>query len=187
MKLVIDIDSTVLPLLRVMSRLPGGERVNYRDCESWDYLPQLCGGVPQMLDLFDRAFRFENMVAEPPFAGCAQYLRAKAREGAQIQVMTDSPQWRQEDVARYLEHFGVPFDGIDCLPQIDKVALMLERGLDVLVDDKPDTVRAAHRAGIRVFTLHHRYVAGTVKELGLPRCETWKQIGAQIDQLFAVA
>lgn len=186
MKLALDFDSTVVPILNVIRRLPGGERVSYEDCPTWDSLPELCGGLDRMIDLCQTAFSFELMRDELPYDGCAEYLTQKAHDGVHIHLMTDRPVAFLDHVARYCDHFGVPYSDLTCEPGLDKVALMGRLGIDTIVDDKPATMRQAHAAGFDVLALHHRYVAPVVAELRLPVTPSWHEIGRELDRLLGM-
>jgi uncharacterized HAD superfamily protein len=177
MKVALDLDSTLYPLLDAMRLHPGGERVSYADVRGWEHLPELCdGGVPGMLQLFRAAMSYDTQMQVGLFDGAADAVRQLHADGADIHVMTARPADLHDDTERFLAAHQVPFVTLDCYDPMDKLGLCDRYGVDVIVDDHPDLLRDAVTAGKRALTLRWNYNAAVVDELSIPHATDWEAL-----------
>jgi uncharacterized HAD superfamily protein len=169
MQLALDFDSILWPIVPAMG-------FRYEDCPTWDHLAVLCGGVKPMLAKFDEVMDYRKMRQTPMIAGAREAVCHFKARGVQVHIMTMRPARFARCVARVLQEAEIPYDRLDCLPDIDKVSLCLQRGIQVLVDDHPQTLRAAHEAGLTAMTLNYLYNADPVNELGLTSADSWAEL-----------
>lgn len=182
--IIVDADSTLIRTLDAMDSLaahgvvglPGNGTVTYDVVETWDDLVPRCGGLDAMLELFDRAFTYESMLAAGLFDGAREGLEAFQAAGLRSHVWSDRPARFEDDTARFLRDQGVPFDTIDVRQPFDKVALAAERGIRVIVDDKPSTIIKAREAGMTVFALRFRYNAEAIEQAGAIGADSWPEL-----------
>lgn len=186
LRLMLDLDSTLYPLLDAIGSLPGGERVNYRDCMTWTHLVELCGGVPQLLRLFAASMSLETMRRFPAFPGAAAWTSEAQRRGARVHIVTDRPAELRESTLQWLRENGFQPDSFYCLPDLDKLALIEQEGLrvNVLVDDHPDLLARAHQAGLAALSLRWPYNCEVLDRLSLPHADDWRELGPLIEQRF---
>jgi phosphoglycolate phosphatase-like HAD superfamily hydrolase len=200
-KIMLDFDSTVFRLLDAMQLIPGGERVKYEDCPTWEYLMHLCGpeahpdGSPVtdaerlqfMLDLFAEAMKLEHMHqlgADGVFEGCREALADLTARGVEILVVTDRPAELIEGTAQFLRDHDLPFDEIHRVSGRDKTQWCIDNGVRVMVDDHPDTLTEAIGAGLTGLSLSHlynRHVEGAIL------ADTWADLAPKIDEALAAA
>lgn len=183
---MLDLDSTIFPLLPAMAMHPGGERVNYADCPTWDGLIDLCAGetfddrLKTMLGLFDLAWTPETMAKVGAFPGAVQTARALSQHGVQIHVITHRPEKLYAATLQYLLDLGLPFDMLIVHPKVDKVAYCVEHGIGVAVDDHHEFIPRAHQAGITVRSLRFNYNSGALDDAGVPVASDWAELGPQV-------
>lgn len=161
-----DVDSTVFELLKAMSLQPGGERVDIAACHDWDALPDMCGGVPEMLELFDKAMTLESMREVGLFPGAASANRCMYAHGVRVHFATIRHPRLGPDTEHFLRECGLRFESFHCDLKLDKVALCKELGIETMLDDQPETLEAAHAAGIAPLALRHPYNDQTLRDLG---------------------
>ena len=183
---MLDFDSTVLPLLHVMATCPGGERLRYEDVPSWDGLPELVdGGLPRMLEMFDEAFAYEKMGKHAPFDGAADTLRSLSACGVRFHVKTERPARFGDDVRRYLSDHHIHYASLRCDQPLDKVAECLAEDIHIAVDDHPRFIATASTAGIAVRTLGYGYNFEACAEQGIEASRDWSELYGEL--LAAVA
>lgn len=173
MRAALDFDSTIWPILPAMGYA-------YEQCPTWEHLPVLCGGVPQMLAGFDAVMTYEAMSRTPLLPGAATEIRRLAGQGVQFDVMTQRPDRFADDVARILHDNRIPFGTLDCSNDINKIALCLARGIRILIDDHPGTIQAAHDAGLTVMTLRYPYNADVVRRLRIASADSWAGLAPKV-------
>lgn len=172
-RLALDLDSTIYPLLDGMRRVPGGERVRYEDCHSWGTLFELCDG--DYRKVLHGAWEPEVAIAVGAFPGALPVLRRLHAAGVYIEVMTARPEKMRGATQEYLDALGVPHDELTLIEGEEKPGRCLERGIEVIVDDSPDTLLAARERGLRALGLEHRYNRH-VADHGVILRPSWRQL-----------
>lgn len=186
-QLMLDVDSTIFPLLRIISMLPGGERVEEGKLRTWGELADRLGGVKPLLAMFDQAMRFENARRVGIYRAARGALAAARRHGVLIHVVTHRPPGAVEDTARFLDHFGVPHDSLLVDLHLDKAPWCVDHRVPLLVDDHPDTIEDAHRLGIIPTALAFHYNDAAATRAGARVADDWVGLGNHIlDELEGV-
>jgi uncharacterized HAD superfamily protein len=176
--ILLAIDSTVYPLLDAMGSLPGGARVSDATITDWDDLPGVCGGVGEMLALFEQAMSYEVLSQLAPSAGCQEVLARWAGADTKIHVATDRAEHFDEITRRYLADNDIVFPTLRCERKLDKLALASELGCDLIIDDHPLLLGAAARAGAAVTCLRWGFNAAVIDEHHIEAYADWTALGA---------
>lgn len=177
MRVACDLDCTLFPLLDAMRLVPGGERVRYEDCPTWDSLPRLCDRP--MDEIFAEAMRLEVAGRVGVYEGAVEVLARLRDDGVAIEVVTARPRELRRETEDFLDAFSVPHDALTVAHDVDKVAYCRERGIGVLLDDAPATIEKARDAGLAVLGLRHlynRHLAGA----GIELAPSWPELEAPL-------
>ncbi len=180
MKLALDIDSTIFPMLEAVTRHEDGRHIRLSDITEWHHLADLLGGVKPMFEVLGDVFTYDFMAGVGLYPGAAGWARRLHAEGHEIHVMTARPDECEADTRRFLSDQGVPFDSLRCTLVMDKAALCVQEGIGVIVDDQPQTIEDAHAAGLQVLTLAHEYNREVRERLGVPGAGSWAQLGPMV-------
>ena len=183
-RVALDVDSILYPLLDAMAVLPGGEKVSMRDCKTWEMLVDQCGGVPEMLKLFNQAMQYEHMRRFSPYPGVAEGLKAWREHGITIDIMTSREPSLAEGTARWLADFEIEYESFTCDLETDKVEHCRQLGIETIVDDHPQTLANAHAAGLEALSLAWPFNGEVARARGLRRAGNWNDLAG--DALDAV-
>jgi hypothetical protein len=80
---------------------------------------------------------------------------------------------KRDPVDRYVRDQGVPFDGTIICPASEKVGRCLNEGIELLVDDRPDTIESVVAAGLPVAAISYRYNQLVRARHGVPHAADW--------------
>ena len=186
LQIMLDLDSTVFPLMPAMAMHAGGERVNYADCPSWFGLADLCAGetpderLQTMLALFNKAWEPDTMRAVGAFPGAVETVKALVEHGVKIHVFTHRPENLYDSTVTYLDEIDLPYHELVVHPKADKVAYCNQHGIQVAVDDHPDFIERASAAGIDVRALQFHYNAEQIAAAGIPVTRDWTTLSGQL-------
>lgn len=181
----LDLDSTIYPLMDAIARIPGHEGFSMSEVSHWDYLIDRFGGLEKMLVLLDQAMHRDHSLAVAPYAGVPKALKAiVAEHNARVVVMTDRPLSRVEDTISYADHHALPYSAIFCGRMPDKISVCRAIGAEVIADDRPSTMEAAHEEGLHIFSLAHPYNLATIAQLGIAKMDDWEALGAAIGNVL---
>jgi len=176
-QIMVDMDSILFPILAAMASRPGGTRVKAEDIPTWTSLAGLVdGGVPRMLEIFDEVMEWDVMREFPPMPGAAESLATLRAHGCGLHVKTDRKEQFAASAERYLTHFGLPYDTFLCAPGIDKLAICQAEGIGTIVDDHPDLLDRAARAGLDALSLHYPYNVEVAQLHELKTAHSWPDL-----------
>ena len=174
MKIALDFDSTVWPLLPAMG-------ISYDEVTYWGHLPDMLGGIEGMNQAFTEVMPFDYAVHHPPFPSCVETLQELDSQGVEIHIITHREECYHDDVVRYTQHYGIPVHNLDCSPHVDKVGACLDRGINILVDDHPDIAMQAAGQGLDAYMLLFQY-NHHAQEHGVTGCQNWSELGVHIQK-----
>ncbi len=176
-KLIVDFDSTLFPLLDALADRRG-DGLSYEACHTWDTLTDWEGGVDNMLHSFEKVMG-ASMLNYKPFPYAAAMCRALWSEGVNIYVVTDRPDHLTNYCYEWLNAHDIPFSQfLGNTPY--KVYLAEEMGAIGMVDDKPETIRVAHRHDLPITSLAHPYSSTAAATLHVPVYEDWTGIYKEV-------
>lgn len=182
----VDFDATVFPLFDALRALPHVPPMPLEEITYWDYLLDQLGGVEGLVSSLNMVARFDHASQFAPFEGATRGLaHLVEHHNVRLVVMTDRPPETAPDTLAYLEHHGVPTAGVLCGKLPDKVTPCGKLGADVLIDDRPSTIEAAHAAGMSIHTLAWPYNERERAALGIPGARDWDELTATLDRQFA--
>jgi hypothetical protein len=176
MKVLLDFDSTVFPLLDAM-RGAGGTRISYADMPTYESLPERAGGLQAMLDLFQQVMPFSAMQAYAPFPGCVGWLQRLSEAGAEFLLVTDRPDHLAADVQQYLDHFGIAVTAVHCQSGIDKRTLVREQEIGLVIDDHPTLIGQLAEDGVQTAALQFPYNAQAITNAQSLTGPDWDALG----------
>jgi hypothetical protein len=178
---MLDFDSTILPLLEVMATREGGAGVSYDVCHTYESLPALVeGGMPRLLEIFDECSRYEIMREHPPFAGAVEAVNVLAGLGVRFHLKTERPADSAEDTRRYLDEYSIPYVSFRCQRPLDKVAECLRENIAIAIDDHTQFIADASSAAITVMTLGYPYNARICHERGCIHARNWEELAPHV-------
>lgn len=205
--LALDFDSTAFALLDAMRQVETDERItaqhveriHYADAHTWASLVDLCGPsneqlkaagqaelsheerVPIMLEIFDRAMHITHMRKIGLIEGVAEHARAMHEKGIEIHIVTDRPENRMLCTETMLRMNAVPFTSINKVRSGDKAQWCLDRGIEVIVDDHPQTIADASLAGLEVLSLEYPFNVNEAAAAGASLHQSWATLGPAVE------
>lgn len=179
--LVLDVDSTLWDLMRAIETLTG---LPYEDLISdWNAILKYVS-VEEARDLFRRSFDLEVMRTEGPLPGVQEAVSRLRDAGHRIVLMTDRPHDTAESLVIWLDQHDIHWDELRCGPGC-KITAAGERGIRVIVDDKPSTLEFAHQSGMSALTIDVPYNAEVVRRLGLRSAPDWDGLTPHLEEVLA--
>ena len=122
------------------------------------------------------------ILAAKPYPGAVETITAWHEAGHWIHVTSHRHDGARAATERWLRAIGLPFDDLHCSG--DKVARAKELGIDLLIDDSPENLRAAIDAGIRAATLLHPWNRDICEEEDIVCAEDWPQLARRLAPLL---
>lgn len=186
-RIVVDVDGTLYDTKPAFSRQfqqRHGIAIAPETIAEWDFWKEHLN-LAEFSSLIDEGLHSEvEILGAPPFLGVRAALSAWHRAGSQIYVASDRAQAAAALTARWLTEQGIPFDGLVCAPALDKVAYAQSMGAELLIDDKPATIRAAVAVGLAVGTIIHPYNLAEVGLPGVTAATTWSGLRRGLEARF---
>jgi uncharacterized HAD superfamily protein len=152
-RLAIDIDSTLHPYwdqLAEIAQRRFGIELPYDTQFTWaiDRLDR-----EQLKACIEETHSPEQVLAAEPYPGAVETIRRWHDEGHFIHITSHRAADAHPHTSEWLKQIGLAHDELYCSD--DKLSRCLEIGIDVLIDDSPDTLVRAVEAGITAATLEH--------------------------------
>jgi uncharacterized HAD superfamily protein len=152
-RLAIDIDSTLHPYWDQLAEI-AQRRFNIELPYETQYTWAIDKLRPEQLQAcVQETHRAENVLAAEPYPGAVETIQAWHEQGHFIHITSHRAVDAHPHTSEWLDRIGLPHDELYCSD--DKLSRCLEIGIDVLIDDAPNTLAAARDAGIIVATLEH--------------------------------
>ena len=184
MRIAIDIDST---LHHYWDRL--SDAAQRRFGIDLPYEEQLDWGItrlrPQQLHLCVRETHCDQAIlAGQPYPGAVKTVRAWHEAGHFIQIASHRDAATRAATERWLAQIGVPYDELSC--SHDKVGHCVDAGIDLLIDDSPDSLARAIEHGILVATIAHPWNRDLCEEEEDILCAgDWRELAALLEPVIA--
>lgn len=171
-RLLVDIDQTLYPLLLAMSTVPGGERIREEECQTWHSLQMMCDR-PASEVILD-AIQPEIATQIGLYPGASQALRDLAESNIDICLATHRDREYRDITERFLSEVGIGDFPLYIDEDLEKESLISD---GLLIDDAPHILRDAHAAGLQVTTLPHLYNQEIAERLAIRRGKDWEELG----------
>jgi hypothetical protein len=152
-RIAIDIDSTLhhyWPELADSARRRFGVDLPYERQRTWT-IPELADD--QLRAVIADTHSDAAIARAEPYPGAVETVNAWKAAGHYIHVTSHRATGSRAATERWLDEIGLRHDDLHC--SYDKLARCLELGIDVIVDDSPDTLVRALDEGIQAATLAH--------------------------------
>ncbi len=182
MRIAIDIDSTLhhyWDLLDQASQRRFGVALPYDEQLTW-LIDRL--RPEQVRALVEETHRDENVLAAVPYPGAVEAVRRWHEAGHFIHVTSHRAGAAHAATARWLDEIDLPHDELYC--SFDKVSRCREIGIDVLVDDSPDTIRSALEHGIMAATILHPWNRELCEEEDVVCGMDWAELEAALEPVL---
>jgi uncharacterized HAD superfamily protein len=182
MRIAIDIDSTLHHYWNLLS-----DAAQRRFGIDLPYEEQLDWGItrlrPDQLRLCVAETHCDKVIlAGEPYPNAVETIRRWSEAGHFIHVTSHRDVSACDATARWLDKIGLPYDDLHC--SADKVARCVELGIEVLIDDSPDTITRALAHGIVVATIAHPWNRDVCEEEDVICAPDWRILAARRDPLL---
>lgn len=159
-----------------------GVRLRQADIDEWDFWKRHVDAAT-----FARLVR-EHFHADAAIAGNAPYPDAAAvlqrwhKIGAEIHILSDRHSEALPATRAWLKAHQIPSHTVATARGPEKVAYALERGLRIMIDDKPGTIVAAREAGLVTAALHTRYNRHVLDHPATVGGSSWAVIARRLER-----
>ena len=159
-KIMVDIDSTLYPsdplFVRALAALHG-VTITLEDIDQWGWWERYMSRQ-QFASLIREFYHApEEILAAEPFAGSVKTLRDWQAAGHEVWIVSDRHPRTRKPTNTWLRKLGIEPTGIILKLGINKVAWAAEHVMDLVIDDKPETIVGCLEAGMSVATLIYPY------------------------------
>jgi uncharacterized HAD superfamily protein len=178
-RLAIDIDSTLHPYWDQLAEIAHrrfGVELPYERQYTW----AIDGLAPEQLKAcVDETHSPEHVLAAEPYPGAVEAIQRWHQNGHFIHITSHRATDTQPHTSAWLDQIGLPHDELYC--SNDKIARCLEIGIDVLIDDSPDTLVRAVEVGITAATLEHPWNRGIADVILAP---DWPTLAQRLERIL---
>jgi uncharacterized HAD superfamily protein len=182
MRIAIDIDSTLhdyWPVLVEAARRRFGVELPYEEQVTWE-IAEL--RPEQLRVVVDETHTEEHILAAVPYPGAVETVSAWHAAGHFIHVTSHRRADARAATETWLQRIGMPYDELYC--STDKVARAREIGIDLLIDDAPETLSKALEAGMTVATLMHPWNEDICEEEDIVCAPDWPALRERLRPLL---
>ena len=183
MRIAVDIDSTLhhyWDQFSAIAKKRFGVELAYETQLTWE-VSRL--RPEQAKACLDESHTEPHILAAVPYPGAVETIRAWHEAGHYIQITSHRTRAAHDATARWLEQIGLPYDELWCSD--DKVARCVELGIDVLIDDSPDTLLRAAEAGITPATIVHPWNRDLCEEEDIVCAPDWPTLAQRLEPVLA--
>jgi hypothetical protein len=177
-RFVCDFDGIAYPFVSGVATHPSAERLALENCWTWETPIEIAG--PAWPEALAHGLSYETMRAVglfPDFKPAMERLRAV---GVVPLLRTHRPPDALAAVQRLLAEEGLGWLDVAAATPQEKIDLCLAEGISVLVDDHPQTLAAAHAAGLRAMALRFPYNSEMIERLGVEEAPDWDVLAGLI-------
>lgn len=157
--ILVDIDSTLYdsdPLF--IKYLEQRHGIVLPHIERWDFWRDHISAEAFTALIKESYHSKEEILAAIPYPGAVEAITSWHRAGARIHVVSDrNPRRTGAHTRSWLAAIGLPYTELVMRSPIDKVAYAHAKGIGLVIDDKPDTLRQAVDSGLAAATILHIY------------------------------
>jgi hypothetical protein len=180
----VDYDSTIWPTYEVWRKITGNPLFDVEHIRDWNDPVDYAGGLEAFDQLNRQSLTYESMNDHSPFPGCIDVLVELQELGAHQSLITAREEHALDAAVRILNKHGYKPAVAVSRQGRDKVQYCLEHDIELLIEDEPNTIRAAHEAGLLVASLRYHYNAAVIDELGIPHAHDWIELRSIIFRLL---
>jgi hypothetical protein len=181
-RLAIDIDSTLhhyWDQLGLVARRRFGIDLPYLEQVVWD-IDRL--RPEQVAACVAETHTEPHILAAEPYPGAVDAVRGWHEAGHFIHVTSHRTETAHDATARWLEQIGLPYDELYC--SFDKLARCREIGIDLIIDDSPQTLQGALDMGIGAATILHPWNRELCEIEDIVCAEDWAGLSQRLGPLL---
>lgn len=176
MRFVCDFDGIAYPFITGLSTHPSLGELSIAGCHVWE-LPILMAGA-DWDEAHAHALTYETMRLIGLYEDFVPAIESLRAQGVEPIVMTHRSAEGFRDACRILQEAGLDWLEVHRASPEEKIAFCLAEGVQVIVDDHPGTIAAAHAAGLQPMTLRFPYNDAVIAEHGVINAESWTELEA---------
>ena len=183
MRIAIDIDSTLhhyWDVLAAAARRRFGVDLPY-DCQATWEITRLRPG--QLAVCVAETHGEAAILAAHPYPHAVEIVNRWHDEGHFIHVTSHRDRAAHDATERWLNAIGLRHDELYC--SSDKLGRCREIGIDVLIDDSPETIAGAVEAGIVAATIAHPWNRDVCVEEPVVCAADWPGLATLLDPVLA--
>lgn len=163
MRIALDVDNTLhdySTAFRVLAKQQGVKLLRRSRCTHYGAWEE---GVEerQLRALYEAMHSPEQILSARPFPDAVEVVCRWAEQGHELLVVSSRAEHTREATESWLERIGIPYQQLLLSdPQThDKIGLLVEYAVDLVIDDHPNTLVEAVAHGIEAATLLHPWTA----------------------------
>jgi hypothetical protein len=179
-RLAIDIDSTLHPYwdqLAAVAQERFGVELPYETQRTWgiDRLQPA-----QLKACVRETHTAPHVLAAEPYPGAVETIARWHEQGHFIHITSHRDAGAHPHTSEWLRNIGLPHDELYCSD--DKIARCVEIGIDVLIDDAPETLVRARDAGMVAATIEHPWNREVADVIHAP---DWQTLAMRLEAVLA--
>jgi uncharacterized HAD superfamily protein len=178
LRIAVDIDSTLhhyWDILEAVAKRRFGVEIPYERQTVWEIdvlRPE------QVHAVVEETHRAHHILAATPYPDAVETIGAWHAAGHFIHVTSHRRDQAYEATRQWLDRIGLAYDELYC--SRDKVARATEIGIDVLIDDAPETLLKALDAGMTAATLLHPWNRDLCEEEDIVYATDWAELATKL-------
>jgi FMN phosphatase YigB (HAD superfamily) len=181
-RIAIDIDSTLhdhWPLVAAAAKRRYGIDLPYEE-----QFPSATARLDdaQLLQCIEDTHTDEAIAGARPYPHAVETVNGWYDAGHYIEIASHRAERSVAATRRWLDDVGLRHNALDC--GADKVAHAVATGIELLIDDSPDTLLRALDAGMRAATLRHPWNANVREVPGIVTAEDWPGLARALQPLL---
>ena len=185
MRIAVDIDSTLhhyWDQLAAVAKRRFGVELPYEEQLTW----RISRLRPEQARLCVAETHTEaSVLAAEPYPGAVEAIANWHAAGHFIHVTSHRTTAAHVATVRWLEQIGLSHDELYC--SFDKVARCREIGIELLIDDSPETLSKAVEAGITTATIEHPWNRDLCEEEDIVSAPDWPTLARRLEPVLARA
>jgi len=174
MRIAVDIDSTLHHHWGVVSDVSMrrfGVKLPYEEQLTWG-LTRL---RPEQLEVCVReSHSDERILAGVPYQGAVETVREWHARGHFVQILSHPEVGCRRATAAWLRAIGLPFDDLQC--PSERLQLCVREGIELLIDDSPQSIAGALERGIVAATIVHPWNEEVCEEEDVICARDWEEL-----------
>lgn len=185
-RIMVDIDSTLYPsdpiFIRAMSEMYG-VNLELASLNHWDWWREHIS-AEQFVTLISDYFHSDTeILAAVPFRGAVEAVNDWRAAGHRVHIVSDrGPRARIATIA-WLERIGIEYDALFLRLGMDKIEYAHRHRIDLVIDDRPDTLERAVEAGFAAATLVYPYNRLVVEtHPAILAATSWRELRRRIER-----
>jgi phosphoglycolate phosphatase-like HAD superfamily hydrolase len=173
--IAVDVDGILFPFTRAFSNFLG-KPFEESDCPSWRVYPYSVS-KEESSQAMHYAHSKEAILKYGLYPGAAAGLKALTNAGMRVSIVTRRSRQSAPGTLEALRELGLRWNGdFVAYPYVDKIKWCEENSAQSLIDDKPQTIEAALKAKLNIYTLSWPYN----RHLSATQATSWAELVKKI-------